>query len=227
MITKKYIRSLFTDRIEFPGKFESRYGNGAVIELDNDSTLNLTMDLQVRNGYVHPTIMWSNPPVIPQRGRDYLMYRIDYYLQNCRCDLPSDHFSDVEMADIHEKVTEIKKRNKWAPSSEFVSSSIPSWQIVTAHAQPFRGARDLAFCLKVPLDSLLVWASSEDSGETARMLAWTFAAHIGDKYQIRLTRSKFALSFYNVQFHGERHSNNASWKQILIQRRGVESRLKQ
>ena len=79
----------------------------------------------------------------------------------------------------------------WAPSSEFVSSSIPSWQILTAHAQPFRGARDLAFCLKVPLDSLLVWASSGGSGETAwmRRLAWTFAARIGDKYQIRLTRS--------------------------------------
>ena len=76
----------------------------------------------------------------------------------------------------------------WAPPSEFVSSSIPSWQISTAHAQPFRGATDLAFCLKVPLDSLLVWASSEGSGETARMrrLAWTFAARIGDKYQIRL-----------------------------------------
>ena len=79
----------------------------------------------------------------------------------------------------------------WAPSSEFVSSSIPSLQILTAHAQPFRGARDLAFCLKVPLDSLLVWASSGGSGETARMrrLAWTFAARIGNKYQIRLTRS--------------------------------------
>ena len=81
---------------------------------------------------------------------------------------------------------------KWAPSSEFVSSSIPSWQILTAHAQPFRGARDLAFCLKVPLDSLLVWASSGGSGETARMrrLAWTFAARIADKYQIRLMRPK-------------------------------------
>ena len=79
----------------------------------------------------------------------------------------------------------------WAPTSEFVSSSIPSRQISTSHAQPFRGARDLAFCLKVPLDSLLVWASSEGSGETAwmRRLAWTFAARIGDKYQIRLTRS--------------------------------------
>ena len=74
-----------------------------------------------------------------------------------------------------------------------MSSSIPWWQILTAHAQPFRGARDLAFCLKVPLDSLLVWASSGGSGETARMrrLAWTFAARIGDKYQIRLTRSIF------------------------------------
>ena len=79
----------------------------------------------------------------------------------------------------------------WAPSSEFVSSSIPSGQILTTHAQPFRGAMDLAFCLKVPFDSLLVWASSEGSGETARMrrLAWTFAARIGYKYQIRLTRS--------------------------------------
>ena len=77
-----------------------------------------------------------------------------------------------------------------APSSEFVSTRILSWQILTAHAQPFRGARDLVFCLKVPLDSLLVWPSSADSGETAQMhrLAWTFAARIGDKYQIRLTR---------------------------------------
>ena len=79
----------------------------------------------------------------------------------------------------------------WAPSSEFVSLSILSWQNLTAHAQPFRGARDLAFCLKVLLDSLLVWVSSQGSGETARMhrLAWTFAARIGDKHQIRLTRS--------------------------------------
>ena len=56
----------------------------------------------------------------------------------------------------------------WAASSEFVSSSIPSWKILTAHAQPFRGARDLAFCLKVPLDSLLVWASSGGSSDTAQ-----------------------------------------------------------
>ena len=59
----------------------------------------------------------------------------------------------------------------WTPSSEFVSSSIPLWQILTAHAQLFRGAKDLAFCMKVPLDLLLVWASSGGSGETARMLA--------------------------------------------------------
>ena len=81
---------------------------------------------------------------------------------------------------------------KCGTSSDFVSSSISSWQILTAHALPFRGARDLAFCLKVPLDSLLVWASSRGSGETARMrrLAWTFAARIGYKYQIRLTQPK-------------------------------------
>ena len=106
----------------------------------------------------------------------------------------------------------------WAESSKFVSSSIPSWQILTAHAQSFRGATDLAFCLKVPLDSLLVWASSEGSGETAQMcrLAWTFAARIGDKYQIRLTRSMLSvliriasaeailMSAHNICFYGER-----------------------
>ena len=77
-----------------------------------------------------------------------------------------------------------------------MSSSIPLWQILTAHALPFRGARDLAFCLKVPLDALLIWASSEGSGETARMrrLAWTFAARIGYKYQIGLTRSIYKMS---------------------------------
>ena len=52
------------------------------------------------------------------------------------------------------------------------------------------------FLSEVPLDSLLVWASSEGSGETARMrrLAWTFAARIGNKYKIRLTRSICSLS---------------------------------
>ena len=46
---------------------------------------------------------------------------------------------------------------------------------------------------------LLVWASSGGSGETTwmRRLTWTFAARIGDKYQIRLTRSKWYL-FYLI-----------------------------
>ena len=94
-------------------------------------------------------------------------------------------------------------KTKWAPSSEFGSSSIPSWQILTAHAQPFRGARDLAFCLKVPLDSILVWASSGGSGETARMrrLARTFAARICDKDQIRLTRPKNQTAKMYLAFH--------------------------
>ena len=91
-----------------------------------------------------------------------------------------------------------------------MSSSILSWQILTAHAQPFRGARDLAFCLKGPLDSLLVWASSGGSGETAWMcrLAWTFAARIGDKYQIRLTRPIhiFSSNFYFADWDGKNTS---------------------
>ena len=112
--------------------------------------------------------------------------------------------------------TNIKWKIIWALSSEFVSSSIPSWHILTAHAQPFRGARDLAFCLKVPLDSLLVWASSEGSGETARMrrLVWTFAARIGDKYQIRLARS---ISF-DVKL-----AFNSTLNEIILSFNGVVS----
>ena len=104
----------------------------------------------------------------------------------------SDHINQHATKSITHKYSSYTNDTPYIcdTSSEFVSSSIPSWQILTVHAQPFRGARDLAFCLKVPLDSLLVWASSGGSGETAQMrrLAWTFAAHIVDKYQIRLTR---------------------------------------
>ena len=42
--------------------------------------------------------------------------------------------------------------------------------ISTAHAQPFRGARDLAFCLKVPLESLLYERAAE---VLARLRGWT------------------------------------------------------
>ena len=93
-------------------------------------------------------------------------------------------------------------RSVCGASSEFVSSSIPSWQILTAHAQPFTGTSDLAFCLKVPLDSLLIWVSSGGSGETAWMhrLAWTLAARISDKYQIRLTRPSVSLVHVILSF---------------------------
>ena len=99
--------------------------------------------------------------------------------------------------------TPSSNRNNWAPSSQFVSSSIPSWQILTAHAQPFSGARDLAFCLKVPLDSLLVWASSGGSGETARMrrLAWTFAARIGDKHILSRRLYQNMLNFFSAVYY--------------------------
>ena len=95
--------------------------------------------------------------------------------------------------------------HKANPISKLLNHMGTVKQILTAHAQPFRGARDLAFCLKVPLDSMLVWASSGGSGETARMrrLAWTFAARIGDKYQIRLTRSiSVILPEFRVENHG-------------------------
>ena len=106
---------------------------------------------------------------------------------------------------------------QWATSSEFVSSSILSWQALTAHAQPFREARDLAFCLKVPLDSLLVWASSGGSGETARMrrLAWTFAAHIGDKYQIRLRWS----NLWNMHQKSGKGLVQFAWIEVLNRNR--------
>ena len=80
----------------------------------------------------------------------------------------TDASRNKEIEDAIWYQTVISKISIWAASSEFVSSSIPSWQILTAHAQPLRGARDLAFCLKAPLDSLLVRASSGASGETVR-----------------------------------------------------------
>ena len=51
---------------------------------------------------------------------------------------------------------------------------------------------------------LIAYVSSEGSGETARMrrLALTFAARIGDKNQIRLTRPKFGYIQQCSNFSG-------------------------
>ena len=112
-------------------------------------------------------------------------------------------------------------------SSEFVSLSILSWQILTARAQPFRGARDLAFCLKVPLDSLLVWASSggsEGSVEHLCCLAWTFAALIGDNTKFAwhgpykdLLHQRYCSSDFlfhrNEEVRQRVRDNNAKWQE--------------
>ena len=46
-------------------------------------------------------------------------------------------------------------------------------------------------------------SEQQSSGETARMrrLAWTFAARIGDKYQIRLTRPNCPIVIFTVMRH--------------------------
>ena len=50
------------------------------------------------------------------------------------------------------------------------------------------------------LTACTVWASSGGSGEIARMrrLAWTFAARIGDKYQIRFGNSSSSRKKSNI-----------------------------
>ena len=143
----------------------------------------------------------SNPMDFQSEMKEFLLLDPSNFCKlfyNCRLPFQSEGKGENEQLELS-FLTLFSLVCKWAPSSEFVSSSIPSWQILTAHAQPFRVARDLAFCLKVPLDSLLVWASSKGSGETARMrrLAWTFAARIGDKYQIRLARPKWLADICN------------------------------
>ena len=79
----------------------------------------------------------------------------------------------------------------WAPSSEFASSSIPSGHFNCACPAIQRGQGSGFLSAGSSPLALLVRASSRGSGETAGMcrLAWTFAARIGVKYQIRPTRS--------------------------------------
>ena len=64
----------------------------------------------------------------------------------------------------------------------FKQSVMTNFNCVCPAIQRGKGS---GFLSEVSLDSLLVWASSGGSGETARMrrLAWTFAARICDKYQ--------------------------------------------
>ena len=57
--------------------------------------------------------------------------------------------------------------------------------VINTHAGVSNGARSLQFGLSLHLHPFFVYASSEDSGESAHMrrLAWIFVARHGNKYQ--------------------------------------------
>ena len=67
-------------------------------------------------------------------------------------------------------------------------------------------------------------SSSEGSGATARMhrLAWTFAARIDDKYQIRLTRSEYwrtdpgqrRWKRFSTSFHYNPYNLTMFWEEL-------------
>ena len=93
-----------------------------------------------------------------EKGFDYILLinGTDHVIHRFEKEMRSVTINVAQPNQYHDFKRKTSHTHNWAPASEFVSSSIPSWQILTAHAQPF---------------------------------AWTFAARIGDKYQIRLTRS--------------------------------------
>ena len=94
---------------------------------------------------------------------------------------------------------------KWATSSEFGTYRLCEQRTFRRACESAQSRQNLR-CLLFMQELWIKWATSSEfgtyrlceqrtfrrgSGETARMrrLAWTFAARIGDKYQIRLTRS--------------------------------------
>ena len=95
---------LFTEVITFPArdKNEFRMNKGAV-EYDLKSTLHLNMTMAIEKGVLYPVITWQNPDILPQQGSD-LSYVINYYLQDCDCPWPEDHYSKVLIVPTYEQV---------------------------------------------------------------------------------------------------------------------------
>jgi hypothetical protein len=77
---------------------------GAVIEYDNKSTLQLNMTMTIVNGTLNPVVTWVNPNVLPKKGSSELAYSINYYLQHCDCPWPEDHYSKVLYVQTYEEV---------------------------------------------------------------------------------------------------------------------------
>ena len=111
------------------------------------------------------------------------------------------------------------------PSSEFVSSSIPSWQILTAHAQRrFRASQHIcAFSSDGSLlDSLLVVKRVAEVLARLRGCAgslWTVAGHAQLKFvmtecskaQIRLTRPIYDMAEFCQNLGLSKYWSNESW----------------
>ncbi|XP_060560953.1 uncharacterized protein LOC132720760 [Ruditapes philippinarum] len=80
-----------------------RMNEGAVIEYDNKSTLQLNMTMTIVNGTLNPVVTWVNPNVLPKKGSSELAYSINYYLQHCDCPWPEDHYSKVLYVQTYEE----------------------------------------------------------------------------------------------------------------------------
>ena len=70
-------------------------------------------------------------------------------LNRNRCHLNRVHAYDFDNNELHHEKNSLYHMSPVKRICVFEHS-------VMTNAQPFRGARDLSFCLKVPLDSLLV-----------------------------------------------------------------------
>lgn len=92
------------DVIIVPERFEIRINKGATVEYDEESTLKLNITMPVVDGVLQPLVSWTNPDTVPTRGNK-LTYTINYYLQNCDCPWPEEHFSKVLFVDTYDQPT--------------------------------------------------------------------------------------------------------------------------
>ncbi|KAL4237986.1 hypothetical protein ACF0H5_002697 [Mactra antiquata] len=102
-----------------PVKSYFQQRDGASVIYSKNSTLNVTYETRLEDGYLYPTLKWTNPRGVRPYGKNIFEYSVNVFINNCDCEFVVEHFPTSVAVDASEK-PEITIENAFFNAEYFI-----------------------------------------------------------------------------------------------------------